>query len=130
MPSVYFDGHELVALTKDLERAAAIAPAAAAGVVTKAAVNVKNDARQRVSGLPHIPAYPYAIGFDPVRVTRTQAATDVGPDKDKPQGPLGNILEYGSTKRPPIPHLGPAAEAEEPRFARAMTELAAKALEP
>lgn len=129
MPTARFDGHELAALTKDLERAAAIAPADAAKVVTKAALNVKTDARRRVSGLAHAPAYPRSIGFDQVHVTRTQAYTEVGPDKDKTQGPLGNILEYGTTKNAPIPHLGPAAEAEEPRFAKAMDELAAKALE-
>jgi len=127
-PSVTFDDHELVALTKDIERAARIMPAEAAKVVTKAAVNIKNDARRRVSGLAHAPAYPYAIGFDDVQVTTTYAKTAVGPDKDKRQGALGNILEYGTRKNPPVPHLGPAAEAEEPRFARAMDELAAKVL--
>lgn len=130
MPSVSFDGHELVALTKDLERAAAIALAAAAKVVTKAAVNIKTDARQRVAGLAHAPRYPYSIGFDQVYVTRTGAQTEVGPDKDKTQGPLGNILEYGTKKNPPHPHMGPAGEAEEPKFARAMEDLAAKVFEP
>lgn len=128
MPSVHFDGHELAALTRDLEKAAAIAPEEAAKVVAKGAVNIKKDARRRVSGLAHAPAYPYSIGFDPVQVTRTQAYTSIGPDKDRRQGPLGNILEYGSPKRPPVPHLGPAAEAEEPRFAKAADELAAKEL--
>lgn len=127
MPKVLFDDHELKALTKDIERAVAITPVAAGAAVKKAAVNIKTDARQRVSGLPHLPAYPRSISFDDVRITRTVVWTEVGPDKDKPQGPLGNILEYGSPKRPPIPHLGPAAEAEEPRFAKAMDELAAKA---
>ena len=130
MPSVSFDDGELKALTKDLERAAAIAPAAAAKVVVKAAVNIKADARRRASGIAHAPAYPYSIGFDDVQVTRTYARTTVGPDKDKRQGALGNILEYGTVKNAPIPHLGPAAEAEEPRFAKAMDELAAKAIGP
>lgn len=128
MPTVSFDLHQLTALTKDLEEAVAIAPAEAAKAVKKAAVNIKADARRRVSGLPHIPAYPRSITFDDVTVTRIFARTEVGPDKDKRQGALGNILEYGSPKRPPIPHLGPAAEAEEPRFAKAMDELAVKAL--
>lgn len=128
MPQVRFDGRELVSFTKDLDRAAAIAPAAAA-VVTKAAVNVTADARRRVTGLAHAPAYPRSIGFDPVGVTRLYATTVVGPDKDKRQGALGNILEFGTVKNPPIPHLGPAAEAEEPRFARAMEDLALKVLD-
>lgn len=129
MPSVTFDGRDLVALTRDIERAAAIAPAAAGKVVEKAAVNIKADARRRVSGIAHAPAYPNSIGYDTVHITRTGAQTEVGPDKNKRQGALGNILEYGTRKNAPIPHLAPAGEAEEPRFARAMEELAAKVLE-
>jgi hypothetical protein len=128
-PAISFDDHELKALTRDIEKAARIMPAAAAKVVTKAAVNVKADARRRVSGLAHAPAYPSSIGFDPVQVTPIWVQTCVGPDKSKRQGALGNILEYGTVHNPPVPHLGPAAEAEEPRFAKAMDELAAKALE-
>lgn len=127
MPNVSFDGRELVALTKDIERAARIAPALAAPVVTKAAVNIKTDARQRISGHPHAPRYPYSISFDAVHVTSTGAQTDVGPDKDKTQGALGNILEYGTRHNAPLPHMGPAGEAEEPKFARALEELAQKA---
>lgn len=128
-PTVTFDTRGLVALTKDIERAARIMPAEAAGVVTKAAVNVKADARRRASGIKHAPAYPYSIGFDDVTVTPIWVQTYVGPDKDKRQGALGNILEYGTVHNAPIPHLGPAAEAEEPKFAKAMDELAAKALD-
>ena len=62
-------------------------------------------------------------------MSRIWVQTYVGPDKAKRQGALGNILEFGTRKNPPVPHLGPAAEAEEPRFASAMQELAAKALE-
>jgi len=129
MPKVIFDDHELKAFTRDLERAARIMPAEAAKVVAKAAVNIKKDARRRVSGLKHAPAYPFSITFDDVQRTGTYAKTEVGPDKDKRQGALGNILEYGSVHNHPHPHLAPAAEAEEPRFARAMDALAAKALE-
>jgi len=132
MPSVTFNDHDLTAWTKDLEKAAAIAPAEAAKVVTKGAVNIKADARRRISGLAHAPAYPRSITFDPVHVNRTVATTEIGPDKGKRQGPLGNILEYGAPGRntPPHPHMSPAAEAEMPRFARAMEALAVKAIEP
>lgn len=127
MPTIRFDDHELVALTKDLDRAAAIAPAEAAKVVTKGAVNIKNDARRRISGLAHAPAYPYSITFDDVHVSKVWVQTVIGPDKNKRQGALGNVLEYGTRKNPPRPHMGPAGEAEEPKFARAMEDLAVKA---
>lgn len=131
MASIRFDSRELMVLADDLGQAAAIAPAEAGRVVTKAAVNVKADARRRISGLAHAPAYPSSITFDDVQVTRLGASTQVGPDKAKRQGALGNILEYGAPRRnsPPRPHIGPAAEAEQPRFAKALEALAVKALD-
>jgi hypothetical protein len=128
MPSVTFDVRGLIAFTKDLERDAAIAPVDAAKVVGKAAQNIKRDARQRVRGIRHAPAYPWSIDYDPVHIGRTAVQTLVGPNNDKRQGGLGNILEYGTVHNAPIPHLAPAAEAEEPRFAAAMEALAVKAL--
>jgi hypothetical protein len=125
-----FDARELTIITDSLSKATAVAPATAAAVVTKAAVNIKTDARQRVAGLAHAPAYPASIGFDPVHVSRLGASTIVGPDKDKRQGALGNLIEYGSVKNAPIPHFLPAGEAEEPKFAKAMEDLSLKALGP
>jgi hypothetical protein len=125
---VTFDTKELAALAADMDEAARIAPTEARAVVVKACLNIKADARKRITGLKHAPAYPYSITYDTVQLPRG-AAGEVGPDKDKRQGALGNILEYGTRKNAPIPHLGPAAEAEEPRFARALEELAAKGIE-
>lgn len=84
-------------------------------MLTKASLNVKNDARQRISGHPHAPAYPYSIGFDLYYVP-FEVRSRIGPDKDKRQGGLGNILELGTVNNPPLPHLVPATDAEEPRF--------------
>lgn len=125
--SLRFDTHDLTALAEDFEDAAAIAPEQARKVVAKGCLNIKNDARQRIAGLPHAPAYPASITYD-TTLQATGAAGEVGPDKDRRQGALGNILEFGTRNNPPRPHLGPAAEAEEPRFVSAMQDLAAKAL--
>lgn len=125
---VTFDNHELTALAADMEEAARLAPTATRAVVAKACLNIKNDARNRIMGLKHAPAYPYSITYDTVQLPRG-AAGEVGPDKLKRQGALGNILEFGTRNNPPIPHLAPAAETEEPKFARALEELAAKAIE-
>lgn len=125
------DRTQVDALERDLGKAAAAAPATAAAVVTRSALAVKADARRRISGLSHAPAYPASIGFDPVRATAsgTAASTVVGPDKSRRQGALGNLLEYGSVKNAPRPHLGPAGEAEAPRMAKALEDLATKAVE-
>jgi hypothetical protein len=119
---------DLLGLQHDLERAAAIAPADARKVIKKGAQNIKTDAQRRVSGLKHAPAYPRAISYD-THETPAGGWAEIGPDKDKRQGALGNLIEYGSVHNAPRPHLGPAAEAEEPRTARYLEQLAMASLE-
>ena len=94
----------------------------------KGALNIKTDARRRVTGLAHAPAYPRAITYDS-HETPTGAWAEIGPDKERRQGALGNLLEYGSVHNQPRPHMAPAAKAEAPRFEKAMQDLAVKALE-
>lgn len=71
---------------------------------------VRDDARSRIRGHKYLPAYPYSITYD-VKVTAEGVEGEIGPDKGKAQGPLGNIIEYGTSKNAPIPHLGPALDA-------------------
>jgi hypothetical protein len=123
-----FDTRELVELSRSLEKAIGVTSDQAAPVVTKGAVNIKADARKRVSGLRHARRYPASITFDPVRTIASRAWTEIGPDKDRPQGALGNILEFGTINNPPHPHMEPAGRAEAPRFEKALEDLAVKAL--
>jgi len=73
---------------------------------------VKADARQRISGRKYLPRYPYSITYD-TKITADGVEGEIGPQKALPQGPLGNIVEYGTSKNAPIPHLGPALDANE-----------------
>jgi hypothetical protein len=127
MDRIGLDGSELAFVVTSIDKASAVAAAEAAKVVAKGALNIKNGARRRITGLPHARRYPYSIDYD-LYVTGRGAVADVGANKDKPQGALGNLLEYGSRNNPPHPHIRPAAEAEEPRFVKAMEDLAVKAL--
>jgi hypothetical protein len=54
---------------------------------------------------------------------------EIGPDSNKLQGGLGRLLENGSVNNPPYPHLSPALDLEEPKFARYLEELGVKLLE-
>lgn len=122
-----FDGaNGLEALAADLDRGAAVAPKEARKVVQKGALNIKNDWRKRWSGLSHAPAVGRAVSYDTVE-TPTGATAEIGPDKDRPQGPLGNLLEYGSVNNAPIPGGQPALQQERPRFEKALEDLAARA---
>lgn len=78
---------------------------------------VKTSARSRISGYRHLPAYPYSITYD-TKVTPVSIQGEIGPDKALKQGPLGNIVEYGTSKNAPIPHLGPALEENADDFIR------------
>lgn len=124
--SLKFNTDELAEVADILARAPGVAAVQARGVVGKGALNIKSDARRRISGLAHAPAYPYSITYD-THELRDSAWAEIGPDKGKRQGALGNLLEFGSVKNPPHPHLRPAAEAERPKFEAALEAIAVKA---
>lgn len=98
------------ALVADLE---AFPTRLAANVVKAVRVTsqkVRDDARSRIAGHKYLPAYPYSITYD-TKVTAEGVEGEIGPDKGRAQGPLGNIVEYGTSKNAPLPHLGPALDA-------------------
>lgn len=69
----------------------------------------RDTARTLIAGHAHLPAYPFSITYD-VTVGPDGAEGEIGPDKALPQGPLGNITEFGTRNNAPLPHLGPAVE--------------------
>ncbi|MFJ3201016.1 hypothetical protein [Streptomyces sp. NPDC086989] len=111
------DVRELVQLAVVLERNVPEAERAMAAVVTRGALNVKNEWRDnaRASAGRHARLYPSSISYD-VKAIPGGAEAEIGPDKDKPQGPLGNLLEFGSVNNGPHNDGGRALLAEEPRF--------------
>ena len=128
MTAIRVDSSDAKQLVAQLDKTTSRALDETLAVVKKGAQNIKEDARKRVSGLAHAPAYPSSITYD-VWVGFRGPQAEIGPDKSKRQGALGNILEYGTIKNSPIPHLAPALKAEEPRFLKALEDLALKALE-
>lgn len=124
-----FDVSELREYASQLDTAAKVMPKEATKVVSKGALNIKNAWRKAWRGHRHIPALPQAVTYD---LTKTATATEaeIGPDKDLPQGPLGNIIEFGSPggRNAPIPGGLPALHAEMPRFEQAIADLAGKEL--
>lgn len=84
-------------------------------VVEKGLLNIKNGARRRISGHPSAPYYPASIDYD-IRQSGTSVEGEVGPNKNRRQGALGNLLEFGSVNNAPIPHMAPATDAELPKL--------------
>lgn len=114
---------DLQRLAADLRNARPVTAAKVRGVVQKGALNVKNDWRAAWSGLRHAPSVDEAVTYD-VNVTAGGVEAEIGPDKNKRQGALGNLLEFGSRNNAPIPGGEPALQSEEPRFVKAMEDVA------
>lgn len=117
-----FSKRDLDKLEAGLAKALTETAKQARKTVSKGALNIKNEAKRRAPHGPHTPTYAASITYDLIdRVDEIRAP--IGPDKGRPQGPLGNIFELGSPGRPPHPHLVPAADAEEPRFREHVADL-------
>jgi hypothetical protein len=121
------DGHEVRQLLDALGKSAAVTETQARAIVARGALNIKNDARRRISGHPTLRRLPYAIDYD-VYTTLTGPAAEIGPNHSKPQGNLGHIPEYGTPTSAPMPYMAPAGLAEEPKFAKAIEDAMVKAL--
>ena len=90
----------------------------------------KKTAREFASGIDHAPHYPYAITYDITdHGVGKGVSAEIGPDKDRRQGALGNILEYGTVKNAPYAHLGPALDQWSPDFVEGLEKAAADALD-
>lgn len=109
---------ELYQLARAFERNIPEAERGMTAIVTRGALNVKNGWRDNAiaSSGRHARLYPYSISYDPLPFPGG-AQAEIGPDKGRPQGALGNLLEYGSSKNRPHNDGGRALLTEAPRFA-------------
>lgn len=122
-------------------------PQDAMPIFRRAAVDVagmvKDTARQNAMGMAHAPAFPFSITYDFVGDThgggalgafvgsnfgRYDIAVEIGPDKDRPQGALGSLIEYGSVKNPPQGIMHGALQAHEADWERAVDKATDEAM--
>lgn len=91
---------------------------------------IKGTAKEFASGIAHAPHYPAAITYDTKdRGVGDGVSAEIGPDKDRRQGALGNFLEYGDPRTPPQAHLGPALDIWTPDLTKGLEKAAADALD-
>lgn len=109
------DNGDVRRLLRELESIPTEVLPAVRGVVQRGAFNIKNDWRDRWKGMSHLPALHAAVTYD-TEVYGGGVRAQIGPDKRRRQGPLGNIAEFGTPKNAPHPGGGPALAAEEPKF--------------
>ena len=117
---------DLDRLIRDLDGAADTVRRDVRAVVAKGALNIKTATQRRWTGLSNAPALARAVTYD-TKFTPTGASAEIGPDTEKRQGDLGNVIEYGTVNNPPHPGLAPSLEEEEPRFAKALEDLGVQA---
>lgn len=111
------DVHQLRQLAADLAASADEVDDQVARVVARGALNVKNGWRDNAAASAgrHARHYPRSISYDMHRVPGGTLA-EIGPDKNRLQGALGNLLEFGSVNNPPHNDGGRALAAEAPAF--------------
>lgn len=101
---VDFDFSELDQLAADLGEAAKNVGPFVRKAVEVTARNVRDDWRENAKGMDHAPAFPFSITYDLIGFQgfgATALNAEIGPDKDRKQGALGNLIEYGSRNNPP-----------------------------
>ncbi|MER7517779.1 hypothetical protein [Streptomyces sp. NPDC126499] len=110
--------------TRQLEALAAVfrvnavqAQVQARAVVARGALNIKNGWRANATATAgqHARLYPLSISYS-MLPHPTGASAEIGPDKSRPQGALGNLLEFGSVNNPPHMDGARALAAEAAAF--------------
>lgn len=115
------DHSELDKLVVDLGDAGRAAGTQLAQALEVNARKIRDTARQNATGMAHAPAFPYSITYDVGAgydqsvgqaaasilsggISSANATTfraEIGPDKGRAQGALGNLIEFGSANNPP-----------------------------
>lgn len=127
---INLDGSNLNQLRADLAEVPDNAHANIRKAVQFTAHGIRDDARAAAGGIAHAPHYPRAITYDTTDLGVGRGVTaEIGPDKNRRQGALGNILEYGTVNNPPYAHLGPALDRWTPDFEQGLEKAAFDALE-
>lgn len=123
-----FDFSEVRKLAADLGKGNAEMIVGARAILVKGALNIKKGMQRDATGHRGAPAFPASISYD-TKFTPMGAEAEIGPDKNKRQGALGNLLYFGSSNNGPVigDYAGPL-KAEAPIFEKFLTELAAKSI--
>ena len=91
-------------------------------VVTRGAVNVKREMIADVSSSPHFKGMAGAITYEH-KNTRNLIRREIGPDKGRPGGALGNIYYFGTSRGGGSGDIEKPLRTEEPRYVSAMQAL-------
>lgn len=115
-----FDAREVRELSRDLAKVASKAVPEAAKVVSKGALNIKNEMASEAESSGHYKHFSRSISYD---LRRGGLEAEIGPDKGRTQGALGNILYFGTSKNGPVLNINGPLDSEAPRFEKALGDI-------
>jgi hypothetical protein len=93
----------------------------------RGAQKIRDTWRESWTGLKHAPELPAAITYD-VWITPFRTIAEIGPDKRRRQGALGNLIEYGSVNNAPHPAGALALWLEVPEIEKHLALIAERLL--
>lgn len=123
---IEFDTSEVRKLVATLRNVPKVTARGERQAIQKAAYNIKRDWQREWTGLRNLPGLASAITYETWE-SGTGPQAEVGPESGRRQGPLAPIVEFGTINNPPHPGAGPALLREQPRFEKALADLAEKA---
>lgn len=120
------DTSEFRALAADLGKASREVFQEADRVTEKAAHTIKSDmaaAAKWTLGAGHAKHFHGSISYDRAMQVGL-IAYEIGPDKHRRQGALGNILYFGTSKNSPMLDVESALRDEAPKFEKRIGDMA------
>lgn len=120
--TVSIDASELRTLATDLQRIPDKVQRGVRPVVSKGALNVKNQLQSEMGGSTHFGQIKSAISYD-IKVKGDGVEAEIGPRKGSP-GSLANIAYFGGARGGgTVPDPSGAMNSEADRFASALSKL-------
>jgi hypothetical protein len=102
---VFVDFSELNQIAAALADVPANAGKHVRAAVEVTSVKVKKSWREKLDGSRTLPGLPFAVTYDVITSSTlgrdSVIQSEIGFDKDKNQGPLGNVSEFGTVNNPP-----------------------------
>ncbi|MGP5375281.1 hypothetical protein ACTXM8_04685 [Brachybacterium alimentarium] len=119
-----FDFSEVRALATDLGNTTKAVEKEADRVLERGALGVKNAMAEeaRASHKGHARSFAGSISYDR-RYRAGTMAYEIGPDKSRRQGALGNLLYFGSRNNAPTLDIEHGLIAEEPKLMSEMAKM-------
>lgn len=117
-----FDVSEFRALAADLGKASRKAFTEAEKVTKRAAQNIKTTMADDAKSSGAYKHFAGSISYDRA-MSVGMIAYEIGPDKGRTQGALGNILYFGTSKNGPVLNVEVGLAKEAPEFERRIGEM-------